>query len=82
VQFWGALVGYPIGLLDMVSGIYYRDLTNDDNYVSLNWQRTYDNWTFHLAGFVNPEIVSTDETQIGGSGISGNGFQIMAVFNH
>jgi hypothetical protein len=51
-DFIGASVNYPLGLLDEVSGIYNRDLTNEENSYSLRWQRCYDNWILHLSGFM------------------------------
>ncbi len=82
IQFTGSAINYPIGLLDQVSGIYYYDWTNHDNYVLLNWQRTYDNWLFYIIGFINPETVHLNQTQTGSNAFSGKGFQIMVVFNH
>jgi len=82
LQFTGSSVNYPIGLLDHVSGIYYYDWTNHENYLLFNWQRTYDNWLFYIIGFFNPETVRLNQTQTGSNAFSGNGFQIMVVFNH
>ena len=82
IQFSGSSVNYPIGLLDSVSGIYYYDWTNRDNYMLLNWQRTYDNWILYLIGFFNPETVRLNQTQASGNAFSGNGFQIIVAFNH
>lgn len=82
IMFSGLSVDYPVGLLDIVSGIYYYDWTNHDNYVLFNWQRTYDNWQFNIIGFLNPETVPLNPTQTGGSAFTGTGFQIMVAFNH
>ncbi|HDQ00807.1 MAG TPA: hypothetical protein ENN22_16715 [bacterium] len=82
IQLIGSSLNYPIGLLDQLSGIYYYDWTNRDNYLLLNWQRTYDNWLFYLIAFFNPETVHPNQTQTGGNEFSGNGFQLMLVFNH
>ena len=81
-QFIGSTVNYPINLFDHLSGIYFYDWTNRDNYLWLNWQRTYDNWILYLIGFFNPEIVLLNQTRTGSNAFSGNGFQIMVVFNH
>ena len=82
IQFSGSSISYPIGLLDQVSGIYYYDWTNHDNYLLLNWQRTYDNWLFYIIGFINPATVRLNQAQSGGEAFSGKGFQIMVVFNY
>ena len=82
IQFSGSSVNYPVGLVDQVSGIYYYDFTNRGNYLMFNWQRTYDNWLLYIIGFFNPEAVRLNQTQPGGNTFSGNGFQIVVVFNH
>jgi hypothetical protein len=82
ISFSGLSADYPIGLLDRVSGIYYYDWTNRNNYFWVNWQRTYDDWMFYLIGFFNPETVHVSQTRTGSSAFAGNGFQIMVVFNH
>lgn len=82
IQFTGASVSYPIGLLDRVSGIYYYDRTHHDNYILLNLQRTYDNWLFCIIGFFNPESVRLNQTQTDRNVFFGNGFHIMVVCNH
>lgn len=82
IQFSGSSINYPIGILDQLSGITYYDWTNHDNYILLNWQRTYDNWILHLLGFFNPETARLNQTQTVSNAFSGNGFQIMVVYNH
>ena len=82
VNFLGLSLNYPIGMLDNLSGIYYRDWTNQDNYLTLTWSRTYDNWIFYLIAFSNPETVSLSQSQSNSNAFAGNGFQIMVVFNH
>jgi len=80
IKFSGSSISYPVGLLDQVSGFNYYDWTNRENYLLLSWQRTYDNWLFYLISFFNPETVRL--TQTGSNIFTGNGFQIMVVFNH
>jgi len=82
IQFSGSSVNYPVGIFDQVSGIYYYDWTNHDNYMLLNWQRTYDNWILHLIGFFNPETARLTQPQASSNAFAGNGFQIMIVYNH
>ncbi len=80
-QFMGARAGYPLSLLDRVSGIYYFDITNNDNYLTLQWQRVYDSWTINISGFLNPDAGGT----VSGSSFTsaaGNGFQIMTIYNY
>ncbi|MBI9071081.1 MAG: hypothetical protein JEY94_05760 [Melioribacteraceae bacterium] len=82
IDYLGFSADYPIGLLDNVSAIYYRDLTSKENYFTVNWQRTYDNWIVYFLGFFNPKTVNLNQTQAGNNAMAGNGFQIMVVFNH
>lgn len=81
-NFAGITADYPIGLFDNVSAFYYRDWTNKENYFTLTWQRTYDNWIIYLQGFVNPKATALDQTQSEINSLAGNGFQLMVVFNH
>ena len=46
---------YPIGLLDDLKAIVYYEFDNTGWYRFLQWQRTYDNWSFYLMGFWNPD---------------------------
>jgi hypothetical protein len=73
---------YPLGIIDRLAAILYRDWTNREWYRLLTWQRTYDNWSFYLLGFWNPEIIRLYQSQAGSNPFAGNGFQLMVVFNH
>lgn len=80
--FSGLSLSYPIGILDQVSTIFYRDWRNQDWYRIITWQRKYDNWTFYLLGFWNPETIRLYQTQAGSNAFAGTGVQFIAVFNH
>ena len=71
-----------VGLLDAVTGIFYYDWENRQFYRFLNWQRTYDRWSFYLIGFWNPETFGIYRNRPGESSFGGKGIQIMIVFNH
>jgi hypothetical protein len=82
-------LNYPVGVVDRVSCILYREWTNLDWYRLISWQRTYDNWAVYLLGFWNPDNVRLFRTQApGGSSqistnpFAGTGVQLMIVFNH
>lgn len=82
-------LNYPLGVVDRISCILYRDWTNHEWYRFITWQRTYDNWIIYLIGFWNPQHIHHDQTQIpntlGQSGsnlFAGTGMQLMIVFNH
>lgn len=80
--FSGLSLTYPLGLLDRLSCILYRDWTNHEWYRLITWQRTYDNWILYLLGFWNPQQILIYRTQGGSNAFSGTGIQLMVVFNH
>ena len=75
-------LNYPIGVVDQVSAMFYRDWKNQEWYRLMTWQRTYDNWSFYLIGFWDPENIQLYNNQTGANPFAGTGLQIMAVFNH
>lgn len=75
-------LNYPLGLLDRLSCMLYRDWTNRDWYRLVMMQRTYDNWLFYILGFWNPQNIQLYQTQGGTNTFAGKGIQFMVVFNH
>ena len=82
-------LSYPLGLLDRLSTILYRDWTNHEWYRLVTWQRTYDNWIIYVLGFWNPENIQLYRTrtpntpaEAGSSSFAGTGIQLMITFNH
>ncbi len=75
-------VDYPLGLLDRIRVLLFRDWTSGDWYRLLTWQRTYDRWSFFVIGFVNPDRYQIYSGRTEASLFAGTGFQITAVFNH
>ena len=73
---------YPVGLFDNFRGIIYHDFKNENWYRFLSWQRTYDNFTFYIMGFWNPEIFNIYQNQNQNTFFAGKGIQLMLVFNH
>jgi hypothetical protein len=73
---------YPLGLLDRLRGVVFRDWTGGDWYNILTWQRTYDRWSFVVIAFWNPDRYGlyggTRETSL----FAGRGIQIMMIWNH
>jgi hypothetical protein len=72
----------PLGLLDRVTCVLYRDWHGHDWYRLVTWQRSYDDWSIYLLGFWNPEQVQLYQTQEGSSPFAGKGIQLIVVFNH
>jgi hypothetical protein len=81
-EFSALSVNYPIGVVDQVSAIVYRDWSNGDWYRLATWQRTYDNWSFYLIGFWNPSNIQLLRSSSGTNAFTGSGVQMMVVFNH
>jgi hypothetical protein len=75
-------LNYPIGVVDQVSAMFYRDWKNHEWYRLMTWQRTYDDWIFYLIGFWDPKNIQLYNNQTGANPFAGTGLQIMAVFNH
>jgi hypothetical protein len=75
-------LNYPIGVVDQVSAMFYRDWNNHEWYRLMTWQRTYDNWSFYLIGFWDPKNIQLYSNQTGENPFAGTGLQIMVVFNH
>jgi hypothetical protein len=75
-------LSYPLGVVDRLSAILYRDWTNREWYRLVTWQRTYDNWIIYLLGFWNPENIQLYQNQTSGNSFAGTGVQLMIVFNH
>jgi hypothetical protein len=72
----------PLGLLDRLHAIVFRDWTSGDWYRFLTWQRTTDAWTFFIVGFWNPDryaiYANRPETNI----FAGKGIQITLAYDH
>jgi hypothetical protein len=81
-NFSGLAMNYPLGLVDNVSAILFYNWDNKDWYRTFTWQRTYDNWSFFLIGFWNPEELQLNQNQDINSTFAGKGFQLTVVFNH
>jgi hypothetical protein len=75
-------LNYPVGVVDQVSAIVYRDWKNEQWYRLLTWQRTYDNWVFYFIGFWNPVNIQLYGNQSSTNAFGGSGLQVMVVFNH
>jgi hypothetical protein len=75
-------VNYPLGPMDSVTGILYYDWENEDWYRFVNWQRRYDNWSFYVMGFWNPEQFQIQQRVEARGTYAGKGMQVMVVFNH
>lgn len=73
---------YPLGLLDRLRAVVFRDWESEEWYRLLTWQRTTDRWTFFIVGFWNPDCYQIYGASKEGPVFSGKGFQVTIVFNH
>ena len=82
ISFSAVSVNYPLGLLDTITAMIYYNWDNQDWYRFINWHRKYDNWTFYVMGFWNPDRFQIYQNGQGNSLYAGKGLQLMIVFNH
>lgn len=75
-------LNYPVGLLDDLTVMFYYEWDNKGWYRFLSWQRTYDNWSFYLMGFWNPDQYQLYQSSIENNLYAGKGIQLLIVFNH
>lgn len=75
-------LSYPIGLFDNLSGIVYYDWKNNKSYNFLNWQKQFNNITFYLMAYWNPEKYNIPAQGSGSNLFAGRGIQVMVVLNH
>ncbi|MBN1482240.1 hypothetical protein EH223_08280 [candidate division KSB1 bacterium] len=83
-EFTAILADYSVTLWDVLMGIVYYNWETNESYQFLTWRRTFDNWSFNVALYWNPETpsmagLSPSETNTFGLG---KGFQFMVIYNH
>ena len=81
MSFSALVARYPVGLLDSLGAMVYFDWRQEQVYSFASWQRTYDNWQFHLMAFWNPRQSGNIQGQSVNNLFGGKGFQLMAVWN-
>jgi hypothetical protein len=75
------LLRYSLGVLDEISGIFYRDWRNDGFYRFVNWQHTTDRWKFVLIAFWNPPDSQIYPGRDSGRLFTGKGVQLQMVYH-
>jgi hypothetical protein len=73
---------YPVGLLDRVRVMIFRDWTGGDWYRLLTWQRTTDRWSFFVIAFWNPETYGLYGGSPGTNVFGGRGLYFMVSWNY
>ncbi len=82
IKFSALSLGYPINLLDRITGMIYFDWKHENWYRFISWQRSYDRWQIFLIGFWNPERFQIYQNQRENNLFAGKGGQVMVVLNH
>ena len=82
ISFFAGSLNYPLGLIDNITTMVYHNKKNKDLYRFINWQRKYDNLSFYLIGFWNPDKFEIYNNKAGGNLFSGKGIQLMVTYNH
>lgn len=80
VQMSALSLNYPIGLFDRISAMVYYNRKDQAWYRFVNYQLTFDYWSFYFMAFWNPKqfgLYNMNEQNL----FSGKGIQIMAVYN-
>lgn len=72
---------YPIGFIDRLSAIVYYHVDEEKIYSFINFNRQYDNWTFYIMAFWNPEEYQIINYNAERNLFAGKGIQIMTVYN-
>ncbi|MGB8490442.1 MAG: hypothetical protein WCE64_05240, partial [Bacteroidales bacterium] len=75
-------LSYPVGIFDNLSSIVYYDWKNGKSYNFLNWQKQFNNVTFYLMAYWNPEQYIIPAQGSGENLFAGKGLQLMFVLNH
>jgi len=73
---------YPVGLLDRIRGMVFRDWTRGEWYRLLTWQRTYDRWSLFVIAFWNPPAYGLYGGSSAASVFGGRGVYVMVAWNH
>lgn len=76
------MADYPLGLLDRLLAIVYFHQEDRQFFRFLSWQRNYDNWSWYVNLYWNPEQIRELRGTFSDSGYGqGKGVQFLAAFN-
>ncbi|MEA3496848.1 MAG: hypothetical protein U9R42_12550 [Bacteroidota bacterium] len=74
-------INYPLDLMNNISTIVFYNWNDQSLYRFINFQRTYDYWSFYLMAFWNPESFKLFNYNAEQNLFAGKGLQLMAVYN-
>ncbi len=80
-HFSALTINYPLGIINNISCILFYNWDDQGFYRFVNYQRTYDLWTFYIMAFWNPDTYSLYSAGTERNLFAGKGFQLMAVCN-
>lgn len=81
-QITALYMNYPINTIDSVAATFYYDWQNSTWLRFVNWQRQYDHWRMHMIGFWNSDQFVVNQSQNENTLFTGQGIQLLIVFNH
>ncbi|MFC2113905.1 hypothetical protein ACFLRI_01000, partial [Bacteroidota bacterium] len=81
IEFSALTLSYPITLMDNISAIIYFNWESNSWYRFVNIQRSYDNWSFYLMAFWNPDKFDLYTINFENNLFAGKGLQLMCVYN-
>ena len=83
INLLGSMITYPVSMLDNLSAVIFYTGGNYNLWFNyLSWSRTYDNLSFYLMAFWNPEISLPLNTVLQGKNLfAGKGVQVMVSYN-
>lgn len=82
ILFSGLSLSYPLGIVDNVNAIVYYDWKNNASYNFINWNHNFKYISLYMMGYWNPEIFLLPQQGDTANSYSGNGIQIMLVYNY
>ncbi|MHB9056094.1 MAG: hypothetical protein ACYC2P_08095 [Paludibacteraceae bacterium] len=78
----GSMFTYPVSLIDNISAMFFYVNEVEKFFNYLSYSRTYDNWSFYLTGYWNPEINIPIGGKLGNKNLfMGKGLQLMVNYN-
>jgi hypothetical protein len=82
LNFSALSANYQFSIFTGLNAIVFYDWTNHDLYNFVNWSWQFDDWSFYIMGFWNPEQFNIYQGLEGANLYAGKGLQLMIVFNH
>ena len=82
VWFTALSANYSLSIINNLNGIIFYDWSNKEIYNFINWSWQFDNWSFFIMGFWNPQRFNLYQGLEGTNLYAGRGLQFMIVYDH